>query len=47
MGGGYAAGPIELESDSFFNELGDMSTWFDLEWVADLNMAVYPQGEIT
>lgn len=27
----------EFESDFFFNELGDMSTWFDLDWLANPN----------
>ncbi|KAF9876793.1 zn 2cys6 transcription factor [Colletotrichum karsti] len=25
----------EFEADSFFNELGDMSSWFDLNWLLD------------
>ncbi|WYZ43984.1 hypothetical protein EsH8_VII_000420 [Colletotrichum jinshuiense] len=43
-GGVYAASGVEegvmgsngeFEPDSFFNELGDMSSWFDLNWLLD------------
>ncbi|KAI1387025.1 uncharacterized protein F4822DRAFT_332373 [Hypoxylon trugodes] len=34
----------ELEPTSFYSELGDMSAWFDLDWILSMNTG--PSGEI-
>ncbi|KAI0387223.1 hypothetical protein F5Y04DRAFT_28 [Hypomontagnella monticulosa] len=34
----------ELEPTSFYTELGDMSSWFDLDWILSMNTG--PSGEV-
>lgn len=34
----------ELEPNSFYTELGDMSAWFDLDWILSMNTG--PSGEV-